>query len=175
VKKDDVTDAEKAWGETKGKLMEQLKRLFRPEFLNRVDGTVVFRPLTREEIGQIVTLELNKVQKRLADHNVSIETTAAAKDYLATKGYDPDYGARPLRRVIQNEVEDALSDALLSGKLKANGTVVIDYIEVDGAKRLDFAMKEGAAGAEIAVTPIEAVKSSEPGKPDGEVMEPVLS
>jgi ATP-dependent Clp protease ATP-binding subunit ClpC len=172
VKKDDVTDSEKAWGETKGKLMEQLKRLFRPEFLNRVDGTVVFRPLTREEIGQIVTLELNKVQKRLVDHNVSIETTAAAKDYLATKGYDPDYGARPLRRVIQNEVEDALSDALLSGKLKANGTVVIDYIEVDGSKRLDFAMKEGA---EIAVTPIEAMKPSEPGKPDGEVMEPVLS
>ena len=168
VKKDDVTDGEKAWGETKGKLMEQLKRLFRPEFLNRVDGTVVFRPLTREEIGQIVTLELNKVQKRLVDHSVTIETTDAAKDYLATKGYDPDYGARPLRRVIQNEVEDALSDALLSGKLKANGTVLIDLIE----GKLDFAMK---AGAEIAVMPIEALPAGEPGKPDGAVMEPVLS
>ena len=168
VKKDEITDAEKAWGETKGKLMEQLKRLFRPEFLNRVDGTVVFRPLTREEIGQIVSLELNKVQKRLVDHSVSIETTDAAKDYLATKGYDPDYGARPLRRVIQNEVEDALSDALLSGKLKANGTVLIDLIE----GKLDFAMKEGE---EIKVTPIEALPAGEPGKPDGNVLEPVLS
>ncbi len=168
VKKDEITDGEKAWGETKGKLMEQLKRLFRPEFLNRVDGTVVFRPLTREEIGQIVSLELNKVQKRLVDHSVTIETTDAAKDYLATKGYDPDYGARPLRRVIQNEVEDALSDALLSGKLKANGTVLIDLIE----GKLDFAMK---AGEEIAVTPIEALPAGEPGQPDGAVMEPVLS
>ena len=172
VKKDEITDAEKAWGETKGKLMEQLKRLFRPEFLNRVDGTVVFRPLTRAEIGQIVSLELNKVQKRLVDHSVSIETTDAAKDYLATKGYDPDYGARPLRRVIQNEVEDALSDALLSGKLKANGTVLIDLIE----GKLDFAMKDGE---EIVVTPvvtpIEALPAGESGKPDGNVLEPVLS
>ena len=168
VKKDESVDTEKNWLETKGKLMEQLKRLFRPEFLNRVDGTVVFRPLTREEIGQIVTLELNKVQKRLTDHSVSIETTDAAKDYLATKGYDPDYGARPLRRVIQNEVEDALSDALLSGKLQANGTVLIDLIE----GKLDFGMK---AGQVIEVTPIEAVKPEEPGKPDGAVLEPVLS
>jgi ATP-dependent Clp protease ATP-binding subunit ClpC len=171
VKKDENKDAEQQWNETKTKLQEQLKRLFRPEFLNRVDGTVIFRPLTRDEIGQIVTLELNKVQKRLSEHNVIITATNAAKEYLGTKGYDPDYGARPLRRLIQNEVEDALSDALLSGKLQANGTVVVDLVEIEGNTKLDFRM----ANAEIAVKQIEtSAREDEPGKPAGE-MQPVLS
>ncbi len=174
VKKEDAKDAEKTWLETKGKLQEQLKRLFRPEFLNRVDGTVVFRPLTRDEIFQIVSLELNKVQKRLSEHNITIEATEAAKDYLATRGYDPDYGARPLRRVIQNEVEDALSDALLQSKIEDNGTVMIDVVETDGAKRLDFRMK-GADSSFMEIKPVETEgKPGEPGKPD-EVIEPVLS
>jgi len=174
VKKEDAKDAEKVWLETKGKLQEQLKRLFRPEFLNRVDGTVVFRPLTRDEIFQIVSLELNKVQKRLSEHNISIEATEAAKDYLATRGYDPDYGARPLRRVIQNEVEDALSDALLQSKIEDNGTVMIDVVETDGTKRLDFRMK-GADSSFMEIKPVETEgKPGEPGKPD-EVIEPVLS
>ena len=148
AKKDDKKLAADQFSETKQKLMEQLKRLFRPEFLNRVDGTIVFHALDREQIGQIVSLELKKVQKRLADHNVKIEVSDAAKDYLATKGYDPDYGARPLRRVIQNEVEDALSDGLLSSQILDNAIVVIDLIE----GKLDFKVTGMAEGP---VNPVE--------------------
>ncbi len=148
AKKDDKKLAADQFSETKQKLMEQLKRLFRPEFLNRVDGTIVFHSLDREQIGQIVSLELNKVQKRLVDHNVKIEVTDLAKDYLATKGYDPDYGARPLRRVIQNEVEDALSDGLLSSQILDNAIVLIDLIE----GKLDFKVTGMAEGP---VNPVE--------------------
>jgi len=90
---------------------------------------IVFHPLNKEQIRQIVTLELNKVQKRLAEHNITLEVTEAARDYLAEKGYDPDYGARPLRRLVQSEVEDALSDALLLGTIRDNSRVRIDYQE----------------------------------------------
>ncbi len=148
AKKDDKKLAADQFSETKQKLMEQLKRLFRPEFLNRVDGTIVFHALDREQIGQIVSLELKKVQKRLVDHNVKIDVSDAAKDYLATKGYDPDYGARPLRRVIQNEVEDALSDGLLSSQILDNAIVSIDLIE----GKLDFKVTGMAEGP---VNPVE--------------------
>ncbi|HQV70403.1 MAG TPA: ATP-dependent Clp protease ATP-binding subunit [Thermoflexales bacterium] len=136
VKKDEVKDAEKQFAEVKDKLLGQLKKLFRPEFLNRVDGTVVFRPLTRDEIGEIVSLELTKAQKRITEHAVTLDVSDAAKMYLAEKGYDPEYGARPLRRVIQNQVEDALSDGLLSGRIPDGSAVKIDLI--DG--KLDFSV-----------------------------------
>jgi ATP-dependent Clp protease ATP-binding subunit ClpC len=129
VKSDEAKAAEQQFSEVKEKLLGQLKRLFRPEFLNRVDATIVFRPLTKEQIGLIVSLELNKVQKRLSEHNITIQTTDEAKVYLGEKGYDPDYGARPLRRVIQNEVEDVLSDGLLSGRFQDNYAVRIGLSE----------------------------------------------
>jgi len=115
--------------EMRKKLMEQLRHAFRPEFLNRVDATIVFRSLTKEEITQIVDLLLNNVRERLAEHRVTLEATQAAKEYLAEQGYDPDYGARPLRRVIQNQVEDVLSDGILSGRFEAGQTIVIDYVD----------------------------------------------
>ena len=127
-----------------------------------MDGTIVFRPLTRLEIGQIVSLELKKVEKRLSDHNIKIEVSEAAKDYLATKGYDPDYGARPLRRIIQNEVEDALSDALLSGRLVDNNKVIVDLI--DG--KLDFVMN-GEIASSAAVVEIKPIEGG-PG-PDSQI------
>ncbi len=126
---DEEKDAEQQFAEIKEKLLAQLKRVFRPEFLNRLDAVIVFHPLNKEQIRQIVTLELNKVQKRLAEHNITLEVTEAARDYLAEKGYDPDYGARPLRRLVQSEVEDALSDALLLGTIRDNSRVRIDYQE----------------------------------------------
>jgi ATP-dependent Clp protease ATP-binding subunit ClpC len=115
--------------EMRKKLMEQLRHAFRPEFLNRVDATIVFRSLTKEEITQIVDLLLNNVRERLTEHHVTLEATQAAKEYLAEQGYDPDYGARPLRRVIQNQVEDVLSDGILSGRFEAGQTIVIDYVD----------------------------------------------
>jgi len=108
------------------KVMEQLRRAFRPEFLNRVSATIVFRSLTREEITTIVDLELNKVRERLAEHALVLELTDAAKQILAEKGYDPEFGARPLRRVITNMVEDRLSDGILAGTFKLGSTIRID-------------------------------------------------
>ncbi len=152
VKRDEQKDAEQQFNEIKEKLLSQLKRVFRPEFLNRVDATIVFHPLEKSHIQQIVTLELNKVQKRLADHNITLIVTDAVKQYLADKGYDPEYGARPLRRVVQNEVEDALSDGLLSGRIQDNTHVLVDLGE-DG--RILFKTVDQVQGnPEVAITPI---------------------
>jgi ATP-dependent Clp protease ATP-binding subunit ClpC len=111
----------------KDKVMTELKRMFRPEFLNRVDGTMVFHALNREEIKEIVDLELNKVEDRLVDQQMTLDTTEAAKDHLADEGYDPHFGARPLRRVIQNKIEDVLSEGLLDGTFQLGDTVLVDY------------------------------------------------
>ena len=107
-------------------LLDQLKRAFRPEFLNRVDNVVVFHALTREHIGQIVSLELDKVRQRLAEYAVALEATDEAKQLIADEGYSEEYGARPLRRVIQQRVEDPLSDGLLSHTFELGDTMVID-------------------------------------------------
>jgi ATP-dependent Clp protease ATP-binding subunit ClpC len=115
------------YNEMRKTVMESLRRAFRPEFLNRVDGVVVFRSLSKEEITEIVDLELKKVNERLAERAMSLAITEAAKTYLADKGYDPDFGARPLRRVITNLVEDQLSDVILAGDIKLGSTVMVDY------------------------------------------------
>ena len=162
VKRDEQKAAEEQFAEVKEKLIGQLKRLFRPEFLNRVDATIVFRPLTKEQIDQIVTLELNKVQKRLVEHNITLEVTDEAKSYLSQRGYDPDYGARPLRRVIQNEVEDVLSDGLLSGRFADNTRIRISM--ADG--KLTFTPVEQVVGSsDVEIQPVGAqpVKSAEDG------------
>lgn len=127
--KRDESSEERDYEEMRDKLMGQLKRVFRPEFLNRVDATIVFKSLTKEEITDIVDLELEKVQERLAEHQISLKVNDAAKILLADEGYDPDYGARPLRRVIQYRVEDALSDALLAGQFQTGETIVVDAQE----------------------------------------------
>jgi ATP-dependent Clp protease ATP-binding subunit ClpC len=121
--KSEETDAKVAFEDMRKNVTEQLRRMFRPEFLNRVDATIVFRSLTRDEIKQIVDLELNKVRERLIEHAITLEMTDEARDWLATQGYDPEYGARPLRRLIQNEIEDNLSDGILSGKFSIAGIV----------------------------------------------------
>jgi hypothetical protein len=102
----------------KEKLLGELKKTFRPEFLNRVDGVVVFHSLTKEQIRKIVDLMLTSVAKQLAEKEVKLEVTDAAKDFLGEKGYDEVFGARPLRRVIQDMVEDKLSEAVLRGEFK---------------------------------------------------------
>jgi ATP-dependent Clp protease ATP-binding subunit ClpC len=143
---------ERAYAEMRDKLMNQLKRVFRPEFLNRVDGTIVFKSLTKEDIAQIVELELNKVRKRLEEHEIKLEATEAGRNLLADEGYDPDYGARPLRRVIQYRVEDALSDALLAGRFKAGETIIVDAVDNKIELRSEpESPEEQEAVAEVAV------------------------
>jgi len=109
-----------------GKVTGELKKAFRPEFLNRIDATVVFRALTRKDIHKIVDLELDLVRERLAEHEIALEITEDAMDLLAEKGYDPDFGARPLRRAIQDLLEDPLAEKLLAGEFAAGDKVSIE-------------------------------------------------
>jgi ATP-dependent Clp protease ATP-binding subunit ClpC len=115
----------------KDKVMDEVKRFFRPEFLNRLDATIVFHALSKEEIHQIVDLMMNMVREELKEREISIELTEPAREYLAENGFDPVLGARPLRRLIQNEVEDRLSDELLGGKFEEGDTAIVD-IDEDG-------------------------------------------
>jgi ATP-dependent Clp protease ATP-binding subunit ClpC len=123
---DDTKTQEKSYEAMKDKLQEELKKAFRPEFLNRIDGVVVFHALTKEHIRQIVDLNLTNVSKQLAEKGIKLEVTEAAKDLLGEKGYDEVFGARPLRRVIQNMVEDKLSDSLLRGHFHEGDTAMVD-------------------------------------------------
>ncbi len=124
---DTESSQQQSYEEMRKTLMDSLRRAFRPEFLNRVDATIVFRALSKDEIAQIVDLEIKKVNERLAERAMSVTLTEAARQYLADKGYDPDYGARPLRRLITNLVEDRLSDVILAGDIKLGSTVLVDY------------------------------------------------
>lgn len=112
-------------------VMEQVRKLFRPEFLNRIDATVIFRELTMEEIKKIVDLELDKVRHRLIEHAITLDVTAEGRAWLAEKGYDAEFGARPLRRLIQNEIEDRLSDGILSGEFQIGDRVRVSANEED--------------------------------------------
>ncbi len=122
-------------------LTEALHEIFRPEFINRLDETIVFRSLTKQEINVIVELELDKVRLRLNSRNLELDVTEAAKSFLSDKGYDPEYGARPLRRVIQRHVEDTLSDMLLSSPAQA-GLVTIDLNTDKDEIKIDIEKKE---------------------------------
>ncbi len=119
---DDLTNYDRM----KGKVQEELKNHFRPEFLNRIDDVIVFHQLTKDQIIQIVDLMVANLDERLKAKDMGIELTQAAKDLLAARGYDPLLGARPLRRVIQREIEDALSERILFGELKAGEIIVVD-------------------------------------------------
>jgi ATP-dependent Clp protease ATP-binding subunit ClpC len=112
----------------KEKVLGEMKKIFRPEFLNRIDATVVFHALNKEHIRQIVDLMLNQVVASLQEKNVTLEVTDEARDFIGNKGYDPVFGARPLRRTIQNLVEDQLSEALLRGEFLSGDTVVVDCV-----------------------------------------------
>ena len=109
----------------RAKVEEEIQRAFNPEFLNRVDDTIVFHPLSREEIGEIVHIMLGDVKSRLADEGLTMELTGAATDFLATRGYDEKFGARPLKRAIRRFLEDPLSEKILLAEFTAG-----DEIEV---------------------------------------------
>ncbi|MEK7814300.1 MAG: AAA family ATPase, partial [Chloroflexota bacterium] len=126
IKTDQAKTEEQSYERMKDKVMDEVKRFFRPEFLNRIDATVVFHALSRPQILEIVDLMMKQVSKELADKHITLELTDAVRNYLGEKGFDPVLGARPLRRLIQNEVEDALSDEVLSGRLNAEDVAMID-------------------------------------------------
>ncbi len=126
-RRDDSDASEEAYYRgMRSKVLTELKKVFRPEFLNRVDSTVVFHSLTRADVLRIVDLELARVRLQLSEHELELEVTESAKALLAEQGHDPDFGARPLRRVIQNLVEDRLAEDLLSGAFEPGSKVLVD-------------------------------------------------
>jgi ATP-dependent Clp protease ATP-binding subunit ClpB len=125
-------------GELRVQLFEMLKQSVRPEFLNRIDEIILFKPLTMTELKKIVDLQLQQVQKLVADKNITLEFTAEAKERLATIGYDPIYGARPLKRIIQKYVMNTLSEKLLSGSVAEGDTVEIG---TDNRGMIEFVTK----------------------------------
>jgi ATP-dependent Clp protease ATP-binding subunit ClpC len=132
VKGDGEEEEERRYERMKTNVLDEVKRFFRPEFLNRVDGQLVFRSLTREQMTQIVDLMLFDVAGELLQKGISMEVSDKAKEWLVDKGFDPMFGARPLRRVIQDHVEDKLSDAILAGELGPGDTAKVDVEDVDG-------------------------------------------
>ncbi len=144
VKADDAQTDRHAYERMKDKVMEEVKRFFRPEFLNRLDATIVFHALSQEEIHQIVDLMMNMVRDELKEREIHIELTEAAREHLGANGFDPVLGARPLRRLIQNEVEDRMSDVLLGGEISEGDTAIVDLDE-DGKICIKVRKEELAA------------------------------
>ncbi len=120
-------------GDAKSKVRELLKHQFRPEFLNRLDEIIFFRPLSRAETSKIVDLQIKDLQRRLNEKRLNIQLTDAAKDFIVSSGYDPVYGARPLKRFIQDNLETLIARRIIEGGLKPRSTLKIDY---DGQKLL---------------------------------------
>ena len=141
----------------KTKVNEELKQHFRPEFLNRVDDAIVFHQLSQEEIVTIVDLMIAKVDERLKDRDMGLELRPAAKTLLSERGYDPVFGARPLRRTIQREIEDSLSEKILFGELTAGQIVMVD---VEGAgPEATFAFKGVAKPGQVPDAPPAEIAS----------------
>ncbi len=117
---------EQAYQRMKNNVLDEVKRFFRPEFLNRIDGQVVFHALSREHMREIVKLQLSDVSGELIEQGIMMEVSDAARDWLSEKGYDPQFGARPMRRLIQDHLEDKLSDAIIAGELSPGDTALVD-------------------------------------------------
>jgi ATP-dependent Clp protease ATP-binding subunit ClpC len=141
LKRDEALDEQLLYDDMRKKLNDSLKRAFRPEFINRLDSVVIFRSLNKEDIEKIVSLELDKVADRLKEHSLTLTASTAALSALADQGYDPDFGARPLRRVIQQRVEDPLSDRLLAGEFVDGDMIDVDTTP-DGDIELRRAMSQ---------------------------------
>ncbi|PIZ40446.1 hypothetical protein COV28_00495 [candidate division WWE3 bacterium CG10_big_fil_rev_8_21_14_0_10_48_23] len=132
----DEKEVRKSYEELKGELLEHLRKSFRPEFLNRVDEIVVFHPLTEKHVQKIADLLLEKSRRLLVERGIQLEVVARARNYLAEKGFDPNFGARPLRRLIQREVENPISNRIISGEYREGDTVEVDLVGKDLAFKI---------------------------------------
>src|SRR5215212_740998 len=155
-------DTQSNYERMKQKVNEELKQHFRPEFLNRIDDIVVFHQLTENEIIEIVDLMVARVEGQLANKDMSLEITPAAKRLLAHRGFDPVLGARPLRRTIQREIEDALSEKILYGELTAGQIIVVDVDDAEGAAQ-KFTFRGEAKPIDLPDTPPVALSGAEGG------------
>ena len=149
-----LTDPLTSPEEKRNEVMSVVQASFKPEFLNRLDDIIVFEALSKEELGEIVEIQLARIAKRLTDRRLSLEVTDAARNWLADEGYDPAYGARPLRRLVQREIGDRLARMLLAGEVLDGQRVVVD--KVDGSDGLTL-RAEGEAhlpSASSAASPV---------------------
>ena len=153
------TNTESSYQRMKDQVSSELKQQFRPEFLNRLDDIIVFKQLTEPQVRQIVDLDVKQLNDRLFDRHMSLELTDAAKDLLAQKGFDPLLGARPLRRVIQRDIEDAISEKILMGDLEDGQRVKVDA-EGEGI------LGEFTFSGEAFEEPVSADESSESSESD---------
>jgi ATP-dependent Clp protease ATP-binding subunit ClpB len=124
---DEITESGVIPTSAREQVMKELKIRFRPEFLNRIDEIVIFKPLTLEEIKKIVDLQLVQLRSRLADRHMELELKDSAREYIAREGYDAVYGARPLKRFIQKNIETAISKKILSGEIRDHQKIIIDF------------------------------------------------
>jgi ATP-dependent Clp protease ATP-binding subunit ClpC len=133
-------DSDSSYEGMKERVQERIERVFRPEFLNRLDDVIVFRHLNTEDLKLVIDLELKKVRERLSERGLTLELTDGAKEFIIKKGSNTDFGARPLRRAVENYIEDPLSEELLKGEFQGKDTIVVDAIKDDEDKprRLDF-------------------------------------
>ena len=141
-------DEDASYESMKTRVQEQIEKVFRPEFLNRIDDTIVFRHLTQDDLGDVIEMELRKVRERLSERGLKLVLTPEAKKFLIKKGSNLDFGARPLRRAIENFVEDPLSEELLKGEFAGKDTINIEVREVGDKKQLHFHGTVGETPAE---------------------------
>ncbi|HEY96780.1 MAG TPA: ATP-dependent Clp protease ATP-binding subunit [Dehalococcoidia bacterium] len=151
-RRDEVKTREQSYERMKENLLDKLKKAFRPEFLNRIDDTVVFRPLTREQIREIVDMMLKSVSQQLREKEIKLEVTENAKDFLGEKGYDEIFGARPLRRVIQNMVEDRLSEAVLREEFKTFNRIFVTEVTIKKTEILPQVLKNAGELDDVLAT-----------------------
>ena len=173
---DEEQSEKQRYEKMKDKVLQEMKRVFRPEFLNRVDTTLVFHPLSRTHIRSIVDMMLKEVDTRIREKQVDLDVTESARDWLGEKGYDPIFGARPLRRVIQERLEDSLSEALLRGDFESGDTIRVDLVKElneNGAEEemLHYERIAGRSRAEEIAAEVEAARErNESGEEEGEAV-----
>jgi ATP-dependent Clp protease ATP-binding subunit ClpC len=144
TQRDDAKTRKQSYEAMKEKVMSAVKKTFRPEFINRIDEIIVFHELTEEQLRSIVDLMVADLQKRLSERKLAVELTEAAKTWLAKEGYDPIYGARPLRRVIERYVENPLSTKLLRGEFAGGDKVIVNHSDKGLSFKTKKATKEAA-------------------------------
>jgi ATP-dependent Clp protease ATP-binding subunit ClpB len=139
-----LTQSGASQNEIRNRVMEELRGVFRPEFLNRIDEIIVFHPLNREQLGQIVEIQLERLRKTLADRKITLELAPVAREKLAEQGYDPIYGARPLKRAIQQHIQNPLALKILQGEFREGDTVRVN-VDASG----EFTFSKAAQGEPV--------------------------
>jgi ATP-dependent Clp protease ATP-binding subunit ClpC len=149
-------DDNASYDSMKDRVNEQIEKVFRPEFLNRVDDIIIFRHLTVEDLKEVVDIELAKVRERLGERGLTLQLTDDAKQFLIKKGSNVDFGARPLRRALENYIEDPLAEELLKGEFKDQNVITVDVNEVGGKKHLKFEGKKVETEEEPVAATVDA-------------------